>query len=1795
MNSLSLRIVRGGTKKSKNSFGFSLIQIPIFEVTGSHVELYESFNNSNSPDEQLIILKKSLEESKNKTDSVIFEFLVVVFLQAEAKHPIKCFITRHITKNTSLQQPFSDVLACHIAQYISNKPKSYIEYVDVVMKVATCIENFPAGSDAIRAVEVSLTEYLVTCLECCIMTLRNQQTLSPTEKNEIFDLAHLAIRLLLYIVQKANTNNLEKIIAMFIAIRLYIKKLMFDNDVPMDTKSVAGILFLHMHVTEKGPDSWINLFVSQDDDLYTLLRNETAQLALYSAIPTVVATDRLQSQSVAGKSVVIVLTQKIVAIGERNPSESTLTLGVTRTILQISKTLERVSDVNICLELVTALLEFVWPHLDHHMDSVRHLTAQALANVVRYCTKLQNQGNSKPLDWVYTALSSLDKSRKSYYVSVTSLVNSLGARNVIARFPEIICDLVAALHVQPVQASATTALETLLQNHAPQASTQSIYEQWILPILSHVANSTPDSTILNILENILAKALSIDENLISYILPHIKQSCDSPHKDIKCVLMLASVAQRSNLYILRTEEDGDEDKEWRGLIRYNVLEAAAVDAVEETRVLALALAVQARRPSSPLTAQELRLVLLHLRYDAAPNPHTRQLILALLGKFIKRLEDSFMVLKRQKDSPNASHKIKYYLEFIEAFRHQCFSSLIQGANYSRRCMALQLLSWCENAHFEGYERTWTEEYVEKLLLHLEDSYENNKALALDILDKCPIQLLQLKTYSISLEVDDILTQASYMKPTECVSAAYKLDLLVRRLPQRILQGNSCSTPEPVIYVLVERMLHDLRGQLQCAVQSIVSAARSAPLHGLLHCLRRALHSLNARAISEDEQWRSLISQVIDTCMEVTAAVASVVNNSSPEGHLPMDASGVSVTDTGNSGGVMLEDGRPVTAQMVLLCAWRSVKEVSLLLGTISSRLTVEGEGGSGGTLSAEQLQALGEHFTSLLAHTKHRGAFEQAYVGFTRLLARLWRCRSARLHGLPASWLRGLLQSLAAGGDGGTLCATRRSAGLPFMIQAIVTTEIEVQSNPKCFHQCMRTLLRLACPPSLPHKYQDGYTIKSRNATATNNHVDSDEIIEIIPGDVSIETRTHSLNILRALFRNSALEESVASYVGTGFIVALSGFDGDTWAERNSSTLALSALVSRVFGVARPRTSKKAASRTDTMTGRIFFLRYPRLYDFMLEKLKEASTSEDSQLRPSLYPILLLLARLYPSSLEGTVSTLKLVAFIPHVLSCARSSVLKIRQLAAKAMVPLISPEQYIPHLEMTLTIITDVNIKRNYCHGILLQLVRLFASKPERLCEVQISCLSQLLRNTHWILEQAVTENPCYLLADEYVKMINLVLWRFPTLLQKEIISNIETSLEQLLFTKQVPIIDSGRDICLANALYLYIIILHKQNINKIPDTIYKGLSHKSYEVILSTLNYLLILHKNIENDSCKLQEHLYLLADDSVLKKLRENHMYIETLCEVYKNSKYLECIQKTLKVLTLERDTQKRIIEIKSNITNISDECTIKKLIEFVQDEHYNLIHIYLECLSTFVSRKIKESDLIRDTILSVIRVIYACSSSDNTEDTRSVVVDFLEKNLRELSNLNLDGMSDEDKFEYKATLLATTVTLLEDDEESLRQRTSNTVLQLVNKEVVTTTVIPSKAAELLRDYIEEFTEHNMAIFLVLALLDFKSEVCLTDEITDECRVFDQNERYNIFLEESILTSECGDKILQLCGKQSTSVIKYILAILDNNIYKRTFENLCNNHIVTLRKIIDGDLTYKNSTTNPKIELLLKKLST
>lgn len=130
------------------------------------------------------------------------------------------------------------------------------------------------------------------------------------------------------------------------------------------------------------------------------------------------------------------------------------------------------------------------------------------------------------------------------------------------------------------------------------------------------------------------------------------------------------------------------------------------------------------------------------------------------------------------------------------------------------------------------------------------------------------------------------------------------------------------------------------------------------------------------------------------------------------------------------------------------------------------------------------------HFQRLLAVTKHRGAFEQTFVGFTNLCLKLWRSNEPELHSFPMRLVKKIADTIAGvkvDDEGDAVfdlkCWTRRSAGIPFMIQGIVATEVVQACSSSALTFCMTTFLAIA-----------------RTGVAQ-------------------EARTHSLNILRALFK----------------------------------------------------------------------------------------------------------------------------------------------------------------------------------------------------------------------------------------------------------------------------------------------------------------------------------------------------------------------------------------------------------------------------------------------------------------------------------------------------------------------------------------------------------------------------------------------------------------------------------------------------------------------------------------------------
>ncbi|KAH0816156.1 hypothetical protein GEV33_006635 [Tenebrio molitor] len=397
----------------------------------------------------------------------------------------------------------------------------------------------------------------------------------------------------------------------------------------------------------------------------------------------------------------------------------------------------------------------------------------------------------------------------------------------------------------------------------------------------------------------------------------------------------------------------------------------------------------------------------------------------------------------------------------------------------------------------------------------------------------------------------------------------------------------------------------------------------------------------------------------------------VVCNSSPEGYIPESSD-----DCDDS---FVESDQSSKAQRILVYSWRTMREIMLLLSEIANQtVTLENVLEM---LPEECLLRIGDFFMDVFIETKHRGVFEQANNAFTSICRCFFHSKNENLNSLPVKWIEQALDLCTGKVTDERLCATRRSAGLPFLI--LVTRRISLGSVSV-------TLFPQSILPILSDK--DHELLKECvNPMFAAAEGDNDEF------------RMHCLNVLRFVFRNGKLSEAMVPHVDRAAITALRGFNSRAWGVRNSATLLLAALVTRIFG-APSKVDDEENDNTNKITLAVFHLRYRNLFNFLFEKLEEECDRVDSLI---LHPVLLILSKLFPSNNEEVNE--KVSKYIPCIDRCITNSSYRTRDLAARASVSLMSESRLLAQLNENFNRIANANITDTECQGLLLQVRHIF------------------------------------------------------------------------------------------------------------------------------------------------------------------------------------------------------------------------------------------------------------------------------------------------------------------------------------------------------------------------------------------------------------------------------------------------------------------------------------------------------
>jgi len=507
----------------------------------------------------------------------------------------------------------------------------------------------------------------------------------------------------------------------------------------------------------------------------------------------------------------------------------------------------------------------------------------------------------------------------------------------------------------------------------------------------------------------------------------------------------------------------------------------------------------------------------------------------------------------------------------------------------------------------------------------------------------------------------------------------------------------------------------LDDQINIASKNLTLAAQKYPMFGLLALLNCIFTDFNYKKMNAKniQEFRQLHEEVLQILYKASRVVLKVLQNAAPEGNIPtgdedneedvdnddLDLAAFqnetingqnnsdnynNVIDTDNA---HLEVGPKY--QVILSCCWRVIKSASQLLSTIISHAPIENyysnsnsDGGKSKEgdkeekevipfiLSYDQIITGSQYFRSLLESVRHHGAFVSVYPGYTALCELMLRSPQPQYSTLPKVWLD---ESLKMVKNSTAISVTRRSAGIPMLILAVLNSE----SNSK----------KLLLP----------YTVNSLLEVANRPVGDHWDEQSDLP-------QVHALNILRSIFRESKLGSDVISYVPKVMITTIEGFNSPAWAIRNCSTMMFSTMLNRTLG---SKKTKDDFDAVNSITCREFFSHYPELHPYLLKQLNLSTKmlQESKSLNPTLFPILAILSRLQPSILASTptVSVLNMSAFVSAVRYCGQVSIYKVREASGRALVSLISSNEIIDIVEQIVSESWTAQ-NQNSFHGGLMQ-----------------------------------------------------------------------------------------------------------------------------------------------------------------------------------------------------------------------------------------------------------------------------------------------------------------------------------------------------------------------------------------------------------------------------------------------------------------------------------------------------------
>uniref|UniRef100_A0A8C5G1Z7 Thyroid adenoma-associated protein homolog n=1 Tax=Gouania willdenowi TaxID=441366 RepID=A0A8C5G1Z7_GOUWI len=762
---------------------------------------------------------------------------------------------------------------------------------------------------------------------------------------------------------------------------------------------------------------------------------------------------------------------------------------------------------------------------------------------------------------------------------------------------------------------------------------------------------------------------------------------------------------------------------------------ALMSADDKVRLAALNLLCCSPKTKEPPTTEEIETMrsFIPQNMNCESSPF-RQHFQAGVKKFLVRIRDGCLTHIREWKTKRREDEVlseKGQETFVEWLSQLSFSSLTPGHNYQRKKTALLLLS----AVLETCTDTWSPDRkkgqppanISSLINFAKqrgqwDFFCRGKQLVL-------ITMLEDSTNEIRDLSAGLLVRFFPTIPEDVsnVLHARSKKLLCSPRVQDAQMGAIMTKDKTKAFGVIGALVKELEEHYLMAKADMMLAARTKPIHGVLSALQRCLPVTSYSAHSPLDQ--SLLSEMLLLLENISQLLLGVLygdrDTSAPPSFCEMGNAISSLINEESADGdecVLLSEEH----SLVLTCCWVSLKEIGIFLGFVVEKILIGSKQSTKCLLTKEDLLRASEVFKNILLRCRHWGSIEGCCIGFTKFCASLLSCSDPEIRNIPAQMLKQGLQVIQCPPS---TSVTRRAAGLPMLILCVVSAEEASKARPLFAHS-IQTLLKTARMPL---------------------NENWDQTLDL-PQVCAVHT-------LQTLVRGSALGVAILQFAPDVSVLSLTLLSSPCWAMRNAALQLYSSLCSRMLG--QRSSGEEGGSAQHAMSPAAFFFHYAALHSFLLAELREAaedlggsSTEAMSHLgRPSLYPILTLLAQLQPG-VEDSTGTLS--DFLPSLLQLAASPVFSVRVMASKALVAIAPPSQY---MSILLQLCAQLPVQEERCfhnrlHGLLLQ-IRAVLERAVSSNRSAVEDLSEVLSRVQASLWLASEAQRCPLVRAAYLQVV--------------------------------------------------------------------------------------------------------------------------------------------------------------------------------------------------------------------------------------------------------------------------------------------------------------------------------------------------------------------------------------------------------------------------------------------------------